>query len=149
MSLLQGRGNISGGNESNAPNTLFDSCQDGNSGTYQDDESVEAVRVSTTNGGAFTAGASVQIEVDVWAWSTGSQDYLDLYYAADANNPSWTFIGTQQPGGGDARTLSAQYTLPAGGSHQAVRAVFRYRSSQGACVSASYTDRDDLVFRVN
>ncbi|MCB9652184.1 MAG: S8 family serine peptidase [Deltaproteobacteria bacterium] len=147
--LVEGRGTMSGGAESNAPNTINGSCADGNSGTYQSDESVEAVRISTVSGGAFTAGAAVSVEVDVWAWSTGTQDYLDLYYAANADSPSWTFIGTSQPSGGGLRTISSQYTLPSGGSRQAIRAVFRYRGSAGACVSGSYNDRDDLVFRVN
>ncbi|MEQ9504056.1 MAG: S8 family serine peptidase [Deltaproteobacteria bacterium] len=146
--LVVGRGNMSGGAEADAPNTI-DGCNDGNSGTYLDDESIEAVRVFTDDGSAFTPGTAVTIEAEVWAWSTGSSDHLDLYYAADADNPSWTFIGSVQPSSGGAHTLGLGYTLPTGGARQAVRAVFRYSSSQGACVSAAYTDRDDVVFRVN
>ena len=48
---------------------------------------------------------------------------------------------------GGLQTLSAQYTLPAG-SRQAVRAQFRYQSSQTPCASGTYNDRDDLVFAV-
>lgn len=42
--LLAGRGTMTGGNEPNAPNTI-DGCQDGNSGTYKSDESLEKIVV--------------------------------------------------------------------------------------------------------
>ncbi|MEM6959651.1 MAG: hypothetical protein AAF645_28465, partial [Myxococcota bacterium] len=147
--LVAGRGEVRGGIEAAAPNTLFNSCADGNLGTYQDDESIEAVRISTVGGGSFTAGADVVVDVDVWAWLDGSNDTLDLWVAADADNPEWVLIGSQKPTVGDAQTLSMQFTLPEGGSRQAVRAVFRYASSAGPCVFGGYTDRDDVVFRVN
>jgi aminopeptidase S len=50
-----------------------------------------------------------------------------------------TVVGTQ--------TLSATYTLPAG-ALQAVRAQFRYQSTNAACSAGAYNDRDDLVFAV-
>ena len=74
--------------------------------------------------------------------------HLDLYYAADATAPSWTFLGTFDPPGGGAQTLSTTYVLPSGGL-QAVRARFRYQGSAGACNTGSYDDHDDLVFAVN
>jgi subtilisin family serine protease len=148
-SLIVGRGSMSGGAESNAPNTVFDSCSDGNSGSFHVDESIDRITVRTDGGGAFAPGQTVTIDTTVWAWSTGSSDRLDLYYAADATDPSWTFIATVTPPSGGAQTISRSYTLPSGGPLQAIRAVFRYRSSPGACVSGSYTDRDDVVFRVD
>jgi len=66
---------------------------------------------------------------------------------ANANSPTWVFIATITPTAAGTQTLSATYTLPAG-SLQAVRANFRYQSSAGSCVAASYTDHDDLVFAV-
>ncbi|MEM1206260.1 MAG: PepSY domain-containing protein, partial [Acidobacteriota bacterium] len=92
--LLEGRGTV--GPEQNQPNTL-DTCTDGTAGTYQSDESNEGISVSTLDGFDFTAGATVRVDVRVWAWTTPSNESLDLYYAADANNPSWTFIATLQP----------------------------------------------------
>jgi hypothetical protein len=83
----------------------------------------------------------------VWAWTTPSSDHLDLYYAANASSPTWTFIATLTPTAAGAQTLSATYTLPAG-TLQAVRANFRYNSSAGVCVAGSYTDHDDLTFAV-
>ena len=132
--------------EPNASNTL-DSCTDGTSGSYHNDESNDRLVVSTLGGLDFTEGATVQVDATVYAWSTGTSDHLDLYYAADANNPVWTLITTINLTSGGLQTLSAQYTLPTGGL-QAVRANFRYNGSASSCGTGSYDDTDDLVFAV-
>jgi alpha-tubulin suppressor-like RCC1 family protein len=145
-SLVNGRGPV--GPEFNAPNTLGGSCADGISGAYRSDESVERVKVYTTDGTNLAPGKQVTLEVEVWAYSGYTSDALDLYYAADASNPSWTFITTLVPAGPGAQTLAVNYTLPTGGGTQAVRAAFRYMGSPGTCTSGSYDDRDDLAFAV-
>jgi hypothetical protein len=144
-SLLNGRGPL--GPESNAPNTLFTSCQDGTSGTYHVDESLDRLKVSTLDGSPLAVGKTVRIEATVWPWSAGSSDALDLFYTANANSPSWTYLTTLVPPGSGARVLSTTYTLPAG-ALQAVRGVFRYGGSVGACLPTNYTDNDDLFFTV-
>lgn len=144
--LLDGRGTK--GPEPNQPNTIADSCADGGSGTYHSDESIDALKVSTTDGTAFAAGKTVTIEATVYAYSTFSADHLDLYYAADANSPSWVFIGTLDPTTGGTQTLSTTYTLPSG-SLQAIRGNFRYQGSASSCSTGNYDDHDDLVFAVN
>jgi hypothetical protein len=144
LALLDGRDGV--GPEPNQPNTL-DSCTDGTSGSYHNDESNDRIVVKTLDGYDFTEGATVQIDATVWAWSTGSSDYLDLYYTADANSPSWVYITTINTPTGGLQTLSAQYTLPAG-NLQAVRANFRYTGSASSCSGGSYDDADDLVFAV-
>jgi hypothetical protein len=145
-SLLLGRD--AKGPEPNQPNTISSSCADGTSGTFHSDESNDRLKVSTLDGTDFAAGKTVRIEAMVWAWTTPSADHLDLYYAANAASPSWTFIGTLTPTAADAQVLSATYTLPTG-AQQAVRAQFRYQGSASACTSGSYNDRDDLVFAVS
>jgi hypothetical protein len=145
--LLDSRSGSLSPAEPNQPNTL-DSCSDGTSGSYHSDESNDRIVVSTLNGLDFVEGATVQVDATVYAWSTGTSDHLDLYYAADANNPSWNLITTINLSSGGLQTLSAQYTLPAGGM-QAVRANFRYNGSASSCSSGSYDDHDDLVFAVN
>ncbi|HLM46113.1 MAG TPA: RCC1 domain-containing protein, partial [Myxococcaceae bacterium] len=145
-SLVNGRGPV--GPELNAPNTLGGTCADAINGTYRSDESLERVKVYTTDGTHLAPGKQVTVEVDVWAWSGFSSDALDVYYAADANNPTWTFITTLVPAGAGAQTLRVNYTLPTGGNTQAVRAVFRYGGTAGACTSGPYDDRDDLAFAV-
>ncbi|MCP4572183.1 MAG: hypothetical protein GY838_07485, partial [bacterium] len=142
--LLDGRAGL--GPEPNQPNTL-DSCSDGTSGTYHDDESSDRIVVSTLDGTDFTEGATVRVEVTVWAWSSGSSDSLDLYYATDADSPSWNYLSTLYPPGGGLQTLSTTYALP-DGALQAVRASFRYQGSPSSCSGGSYDDADDLVFAV-
>ncbi len=147
-SLLLGRDTMSGGAEPNQPNTINNSCADGTLGTFHSDESNDRLVVASTGGGALTHGTTVTVTATVWAWNTGSSDALDLYYAANANSPTWVLIGTFVPPAGGAQNISATYTLPTG-SLQAVRANFRYQGSASACSTGSYDDHDDLVFAVN
>jgi subtilisin family serine protease len=145
-SLVQGRGPA--GPELNAPNTLRNSCADGTGGSYQEDESLEGLRISTSDGSELAPGKTVTITARVWAYaSVFSADSLDLYFAADANSPSWTFLTTVKPTASGAQTLTATYTLPTG-SLQAIRGVFRYFGSAGVCSTGSYDDTDDLAFTV-
>ena len=144
-SLLLGRASL--GPEPNQPNTINDSCADGTSGTFHSDESNDRLKVSTVDGADFAAGKTVRVEATVWAWTTPAADKLDLFYAANASNPSWTLLTTLTPGAAGAQTLSATYTLPSG-PLQAVRAQFRYLGSAASCASGAYNDRDDLVFAV-
>ena len=146
-SLLLGKDNMSGGAEPNQPNTINSSCADGTSGTFHSDESNDRL-VVTSSGGALTHGTTVTVTATVWAWNTGSSDALDLYYAANANSPTWVLIGTIVPSAGGAQSISRTYTLPTG-SLQAVRANFRYQGSASSCSTGAYDDHDDLVFAVN
>jgi len=145
-SLLLGRDHMSGGSEPNQPNTINNSCADGTSGTFHSDESNDRI-VVTSSSGALTHGTKATVTATVWAWSGFSSDSLDLYYAANANSPSWVFIGTIKPTKAGAQNLSATFTLPTG-SLQAVRAQFRYQGSASSCTSGAYNDHDDLIFAV-
>jgi hypothetical protein len=146
--LLLGRDTMSGGAEPNQPNNINGSCADGSSGTFHSDESNDRIMVASTGGGTMTHGQTVKVTATVWAWSTGSSDSLDLYYAANANSPTWVFIGTIVPPAGGTQPLSATYTLPTG-ALQAVRANFRYQGSASSCSTGAYDDHDDLIFAVN
>lgn len=145
-SLLLGRDGR--GPEPNQPNTLGASCADGTSGTFHSDESLDALRIETTDGSELAPGKSVVVTATVWAYSTSSSDRLDVYYAADATAPAWTLIATLTPPGAGARTLTTTYTLPTGGSLQAIRGNFRFEGNASPCSSGAYDDRDDLVFPV-
>jgi hypothetical protein len=142
-SLLLGRDGK--GPEPNQPNTINTSCADGTAGTFHSDESNDRIKVSTTDGTTLAAGKTVRVDATVWAWTTPSQDHLDLYFAANANSPTWTLIGTLSPTVAGAQTLSATYTLPAG-ALQAVRAHFRYQGAATSCSTGTFDDHDDLVF---
>jgi len=146
-SLLLGRDTMSGGAEPNQPNTINNSCADGTSGTFHSDESNDRIVVATTDGSPMAAGKTVKVSATVWAYSSNTSDALDLYYAANANSPSWVLIATIVPPAAGAQTLSATYTLPSG-SLQAVRANFRYQGSASACSTGTYDDHDDLIFAV-
>jgi subtilase family serine protease len=146
-SLLLGRDHISGGAEPNQPNTIGSTCADGTTGTFHSDESNDRIVVASTSGGALTHATTVTVTATVWAYSGFSSDALDLYSAANANSPSWTFIKTIVPTKAGAQTLSTTFTLPTG-TLQAVRAQFRYLGSASSCTTGSYNDHDDLIFAV-
>jgi PKD repeat protein len=156
MDLVDGRGTINP--EPNAPNTIYSSCPDDNLGVHHRDESLDRIRVSTLDGTPMAAGKTVQIDVTVWAAPfyvnlapteyEYPPDALHLYHAADATNPSWTYLTTIVAPVDGGQVLSTTYTLPAGTSLQAVRGNFRYSTSPGACTAGSYDDHDDLVFAV-
>jgi bacterial leucyl aminopeptidase len=145
-SLLLGRGTMSGGNEVNRPNTINSTCADGNSGTFHSDESNDRI-VVTSSSGSLMQGGSATVSATVWAWTTPSQDHLDLYFAANANSPSWVLIGTITPTVVGTQTISRTFTLPTG-TLQAVRAQFRYQGTASSCTAGSFNDHDDLIFAV-
>jgi len=145
-SLLNGRGTMSPA-EPNQPNTINNSCADGNSGTYHSDESLDRLSIATSDATALAAGKTVTITVTAYCYS--SADKLDLYRTATASTPSWTLIGTQACTVAGAKTFTATYTLPAG-AQQAIRGTFRYNGTASACgTNSGYDDHDDLVFGVN
>ena len=149
-SLLNGRSDAYP--EANRPNTLNASCADGTWSGYFANRAIERLTVSTTDGSNLAAGKTVKLEATVYAYSL-VQDKLDLYYSASVENPSWTFLGTYSPSRSGLNTLSATYTLPAGGV-QAVRANFRFvdssntNSPASVCSSGNFDDHDDLIFTV-
>ena len=147
-SLLLGRDTLSGGAEPNQPNNINASCADGTSGTFHSDESNDRLVITTTDGSNMAPGKTVTVSATVWAYSSFTSDALDLYYAANANSPSWVLIGTIVPPAAGAQTISRNYTLPTGGSLQAVRANFRYTGSASSCSTGAYDDHDDLIFAV-
>jgi hypothetical protein len=148
LGYLNGRGGNSVGPESNFPNTRG-TCPDGNSGTYHKDESMDHIIVNSVNGGDLQEGMEAEIVATVYSYGSGSSDRLDFFYAADAANPTWMYIGTQYPPAGGVQVLSMTYTLPKG-ANQAVRANFRYSGSvpANACSTGNYDDTDDLGFAV-
>jgi hypothetical protein len=152
VGLLNGRGTINDGNESNTPNTVNE-CSDGAYGTYHSDESVDKIVVSRADGGSgdFTEGDEVTITATVFCWSSGSSDYIDFYYAQNANSPAWMTIGVREKcPGGQLQTVSRTFVLQSGGL-QAVRVNLMYgygNAGTNKCTSGNYDDTDDLVISV-
>ncbi|WP_199243224.1 kelch repeat-containing protein [Vitiosangium sp. GDMCC 1.1324] len=141
--LLVGRGLL--GPEPNMPNALWGTCGDGEGGARERDEALEALRVTTVDGGNLAPGKMVRVEATVWAYAEPEANRLDLYSAADARNPAWTYLTTLSPAKPGSQVLTATYVLPAG-SLQAVRGVFRYAGSAEPCPGGVFDDVDDLVF---
>jgi fibronectin type 3 domain-containing protein len=151
--LLVGRASL--GPELHAPNTIASSCTDGTAGTFHSDESLDRLQISSLDGTNLAPGKSARIDATVWAWSTPSSDYLDLYLTTDATAATlvWTLLTptSLQPTASGAFVLSQTITLPATGATQwAIRGNFRYSSgTQSYCSSGTFDDRDDLVFVVD
>ena len=149
--MLDGRGSIGPSEQGKSPNTLG-TCTDGNSGTYHSDESIDAIKVSSIDGGVLTAGKTAEIEATVYAYDPAA-DFADFYYSTNPSNPTWTLIGTASPSGIGLQAIKMRYTLPSGGL-QAVRVVFRWQGNASTsnpfqCPSSGYDDIDDVVFTVS
>jgi hypothetical protein len=142
--LVKGRDTMSGGAETHQPNTLGGTCADGASGSYHYDESLDRLRISTVDGSTLAAGKQATIDATVWVYS--SSDYLDLFFAPDANSPVWSLIATVPVTGSQVeKVLSTTFTLPPA-TLPAIRAQWRYVGSALTCSSGGYDDHDDLVF---
>ena len=126
----------------------LDGCNDGTSGSWQTDESIERISVRSVNGNQLVEGTRVEISATLFAYQEGSDDTADFYYSssADLTNPTWVYIDSMIPRAHED-TLSVQYTLPTG-ELQAVRVNLRWRGTRSACSGGSYDDVDDLVFSV-
>jgi hypothetical protein len=144
--LLDSRAAIVPVPEAHAPNTL-DGCEDGTFGEYHVDESIDRIKVSTTDGTNLAPGKTVEVEVDFFVVSPDF-DRVDLYYAADATAPAWVLIDTAAPAASGLQMMTKSYTLPAG-PLQAIRAAGRYaENGPRTCAPGSYDDHDDIVFAV-
>lgn len=80
------------------------------------------------------------------------EDIADFFYANDALNPVWTYIGSVVAPNMRMNELSKSFVIPAGSTTQAVRVQFRVFDSYdhaNPCHDGLYNDRDDLVFSVS
>ena len=143
--MIDGRGPL--GPETNTPNTINATCTDGSLGTYHSDESLDRLKISTTDGSLLAAGKTVLIEATVWSYDTS--DSIDLYFAPDATNPVWTLLVTKPTTvSQQVQVLSTTFVLPSA-TLPVIRGNFRYVGSPGSCTTGGYDDRDDLVFALS
>ena len=152
MELLNGRGTMQGGNESNRSNTI-DGCIDGNYGRFHRDESIDKIIVRSGSidglgqGLDLEAGNNATIVATIYAYNDGSEDYADFYFASNASSPEWQYLGTLQPPGGGVQDLMMDYTIPVG-EVQAVSVSLRHMGNASSCTEGGLNERDDLVFLV-
>jgi hypothetical protein len=145
-SLILGRAAIPGGPELNTPNTLGATCLDGTAGSFHSDESIDRMRIMTVDNTPLASGKLVQVDTTVWAF--GTSDFLDVFFAPDANNPIWTLIATlPSPATQQQIVLSTQFTLPAA-TLPAIRGNWRFGEAAGTCTVGTFDDRDDLIFAI-
>ena len=129
----------------------LDGCADGNYGDYYDDESLESIKVISARCEELRAGELATIVATVYVFGNNTADF---FYAADASNPIWVYIGSANPTVSDQLAdIEMTYTIPSGSDVQAVRVQFQYDEgdSTDPCVignSTNYNDRDDVVFKV-
>jgi len=141
---------FNGTSESHFPNTI-DDCEDGNQGHYHKHGSIDRLAVKTINGGHFKEGSRLLIEAVVYTRMKHSYA-ADFYYASDANNPSWVYIGEMSASNeGGSKVLSMEHTLFLPGSLQAIRVNLRLgeRVSGSTCSGGEKDDIDDIVFAVS
>ena len=93
------------------------------------------------------AGELATIVATVYVFGNNTADF---FYAADASNPIWVYIGSANPTVSDQLAdIEMTYTIPSGSDVQAVRVQFQtIGDSTDPCVSGFYNDRDDIVFKV-
>jgi subtilisin family serine protease len=146
VDLVEGRGAM--GPELRAPNTLNDSCADGDEGWYEFDPSLERIHILREDETLFASGKRVRVDVSLVAGFDATVERLDLYSAADAQAPVWSHIATLSPIDVGANVLSTSFILPNGGPQQALRGVYRVAGTAGPCVTGAMNDHDDVVFPV-
>ena len=156
QALLNGKGTMTDGAEQNPSNTniMGSVCNDGNSGSYHSDESIDKMVVfaSDSSGVAsdnfITGGDYATVAVTVYCWNSGASDHLDLYLAINVENPTWMYLVTMTCTAGGEQTLKHTFNVPDGANHQIIRANFRYNGLASSCSSGGYDDHDDLAFAV-
>jgi len=146
-SHLVGRGSITNGPELNPPSNRFGACPDGASGFFHQDESLDRIRLRNLADRNFQPGDTVEIKVDVWAFS--GSDYLALYYMNNVNQTTFQPITTLTPPGAGFHTLTAYVTLNSSSPLQGIRGSFVYFNPPTPCnPSSTFDDYDDLFFAV-
>ena len=95
------------------------------------------------------AGGLATIVATVYPYKP-DYDTADFFYAANASNPVWVYIGSANPAVPDLTDIEMTYTIPTGSDVQAVRVQFKYGKdpSTDPCISGDYSERDDIVFKV-
>ena len=158
LGLLNGRGTFTNGVEPNLSNTnrKGNSCVDGNSGEYHNDESIDQIIITAgdivsgtplPSGDFIVEGGRAYVSVKVWCWSTGASDTADIYLTNDATNPDWNYLVSMTCPDGGEQTLRHAFDVPQG-LNQMIRVNFRYAGSQSSCSNGNFDDHDDLGFTV-
>jgi len=146
-SLIDSRDNISGKTELNYPNTIFNSCIDGTSGSYHVNESIDSILIRTTDD--TNIEPNKQVNLYIYAWCSNTNDYLDIYYSDTINSPIWTLLSTYQCDvTNTTKQFSHTFTLSSTQGYHVIRANYRNGGTASSCTSGIYNDHDDLIITV-
>jgi hypothetical protein len=136
--------NSSGPAEPNQPNTLFNSCVDGQGTGHLG--RIDSIRVETLDGAALSSNAAVRITYFGGFSSASGQEVFITATPLDNLNPGWMPVGTLSAGAG-MHTLNAG--LPNVSGLVAIRVLGKFGGFfVGTCVTGTDDDADDLVFRI-
>merc|ERR1712003_155062 len=144
--------------EPNGPNTAHGICQDGDSGVYKTDESIESVTViASEESGVLKYGGTAKVQAEVYSYLDGAEDRIDFFFynKADTTKESggeWVHISTASPESGGLITVeSEEFVLPTV-ELLTVRTVIRWSGEDAdpaSCPrstgSGEFSDVDDLV----
>jgi len=144
--------------EPNGPNTAHGICQDGDSGVYKTDESIESVSViASEDSGVLKHGGTAKVQAQVYSFLDGAEDRIDFFFynKADTTKESggeWVHISTASPVKGGLITVeSEEFVLPTV-ELLTVRTVIRWSGEDAdptSCPrstgSGEFSDVDDLV----
>lgn len=147
--------------EPNGPNTAHGLCEDGDSGVYMTDESIEAVTViASEESGVLKQGGTAKVEAQVYTFLDGAEDRIDFYYYTSVETTKesggeWVHISTASPVKGGLITVeSEEFELPAI-ELLTVRTVIRWQGEDAdpttcprSTGSGNFSDVDDLVINL-
>ena len=103
------------------------------------------------DGSNISPGRTIRIDADVYSWESGTTDRALFFYAADADNPSWTHFVTVTPSAGGFSTVSVVWVVPTGGgANHAIRVAFRYNNAvtSNSCVIGKWSEVDPRLERI-
>lgn len=128
--------------EPNSPNTI-DGATDGTSGTYQSDESMDAVNITDLDAPTFSAGHT--IEVSVKAYCYGTSDVVNIAFAENIDSPAWNIRSSTACPGAGFQTFATTFDLT-GTGNVSVRSLIEYNGDNTVTATSSgYGDQDDVV----
>ena len=144
--IIESKGDL----ELNSPNTL-DSCQDGNSGSHLNSESIESITLTSVDYDFFKTGSNVR--VDTWVYCDSIWDNLNLVYANDASDISWEVQSSTYCDSIGLKKISNVFTLGENTGLHAVRGLFGFTLDPNiACGEEdnenNFADADDLVIYI-
>jgi len=128
--------------EPNSPNTI-DGAADGTSGTYQNDESVDAVNITDLSASTFSAGHTVEVSVKAYCYD--NTDVVNIAFAENIDSPSWNIQSSTACSASGFEIFTTTFGLT-GTGNVSIRSLNEYNGDNTVTATSSgYGDQDDVV----